>query len=116
MSTGSDAEPGFDMEKCRIVDAYEVHYSDLILLSSSSDGVSLSLSAAELSRLNSISISIMEALGAFGPGLIAVTGVPDASTLRRSLLPLARQLALLNPQDRNRILKVTKLIHFQVEN
>lgn len=115
MSTGFDGLPafwlGFDMEEGGIVEAYEVQYSDLILLSSSSSsgGVSLSLSAAELSRLESISTSIMEALGPSGPGLLAVTGVPNTSTLRRSLLPLARKLALLNPQDRNRILKVTQL-------
>ncbi|MCI55687.1 2-oxoglutarate and Fe(II)-dependent oxygenase superfamily protein, partial [Trifolium medium] len=47
----------------------------------------------------------MEALGANGPGLLAVTGIPNVSNLRSYLLPLARKLSLLDRQTRNRILK-----------
>nr|GEW10186.1 2-oxoglutarate (2OG) and Fe(II)-dependent oxygenase superfamily protein [Tanacetum cinerariifolium] len=50
--------------------------------------------------------TIMKNLGPSGPGLLAVTGVPIASDLRGTLLPLARKLALLNNDDRKRVLKV----------
>ncbi|CAI8602929.1 unnamed protein product [Vicia faba] len=75
------------MEECEVIDLYELHYSDLS--SSSSTKVD----------------SIMEALGSNGPGLLAVTGIPYASNLRSYLLPLARNLSLLDRQTRNRILK-----------
>ncbi|KAI5395125.1 hypothetical protein KIW84_061645, partial [Lathyrus oleraceus] len=73
------------MEECEVIDLYELHYSDL----SSSTKVD----------------SIMEALGANGPGLLAVTGIPNSSNLRSYLLPLARNLSLLDRLTRNRILK-----------
>ncbi|KAH9785743.1 Fe2OG dioxygenase domain-containing protein [Citrus sinensis] len=47
----------------------------------------------------------MENLGPGGPGLLSITSVPNASIHRRNLLPLARKLALLNPDDRKRLLK-----------
>lgn len=74
---------------------YEIPYSDLLLLSSSSASCS-----HYQERM------IMENLGPTGPGLFAITNVPDASLLRRKLLPLARKLALLSPDDRKRILRV----------
>nr|GEY41257.1 2-oxoglutarate (2OG) and Fe(II)-dependent oxygenase superfamily protein [Tanacetum cinerariifolium] len=52
--------------------------------------------------------TIMKNLGPSGPGLLAVTGVPIASDLRETLLPLARKLALLNNDDRKRVLKGSK--------
>lgn len=76
-----------EMEECEVMDLYELHYSELSSPSTKVD-------------------SIMEALGADGPGLLAVTGVPNASKLRSYLLPIARKLALLDRQTRNRILKV----------
>jgi len=48
----------------------------------------------------------MEALGPTGPGLLAITGVPNASNLRSHLLPLARSLALLPRETRKIVLKV----------
>lgn len=78
------------MEECEVIDLYELHYSDLSSSSSSSTKVD----------------SIMEALGANGPGLLAVTGIPNASNFRSYLLPLARNLSLLDRLTRNRILKV----------
>lgn len=83
------------MDGDEILDLYEIQYSDLKLLSSPS------LHPSSSHQLN----SIMENLGPGGPGLLAVTGVPKASLLRRKLLPLARKLALLNPDDRKHILK-----------
>lgn len=80
------------MEECEVIDLYELHYSDLSSSSSSSSSTKVD--------------SIMEALGANGPGLLAVTGIPDASSFRSYLLPLARNLSLLDRQTRNRILKV----------
>ncbi|PPS07751.1 hypothetical protein GOBAR_AA12911 [Gossypium barbadense] len=76
-------------EGCEILQLYEIPYSDLLLLSSSSASCS-----HYQERM------IMKNLGPTGPGLFAITNVPDASLLRRKLLPLARKLALLSPDDR----------------
>ncbi|KAB2050644.1 hypothetical protein ES319_A12G002500v1 [Gossypium barbadense] len=81
-------------EGCEILQLYEIPYSDLLLLSSSSASCS-----HYQERM------IMKNLGPTGPGLFAITNVPDASLLRRKLLPLARKLALLSPDDRKRILR-----------
>lgn len=94
------------MEEPEVFELYEVHYSDLLLLCST---ISSSSSLEEAERLKLISRGVMEALGPEGPGLLSITGVPEASTLQRHLLPLARRLALLNPDDRKRILKVIPL-------
>ncbi|KAK1587247.1 hypothetical protein Q3G72_011042 [Acer saccharum] len=93
------------MEEAEIVELYELHYSDLKLLSSGSGSGSGSSSTQELERLETIKTSIMEALGPKGPGLLSICGLTNASILRRNLLPLARNLALLNPDHRNRIFK-----------
>lgn len=85
------------------MEAYELHYSDLILLSSSVSSVPTS--GEEMGRLESMKRDILEALGPAGPGLLTVTGVPNASVLRLALLPLARKLALLTDRDRKPILK-----------
>nr|POF06493.1 hypothetical protein CFP56_27904 [Quercus suber] len=72
---------------------YELHYSDLMLVSE------------QLSQSRQIG-EIMKALGPTGPGLLSITGVPKPTTsLRRHLLSLARNLALLSPDHRLRILK-----------
>ncbi|AES60841.1 putative isopenicillin N synthase [Medicago truncatula] len=80
------------MEECEVIDLYELHYSELSSPSSSK-----------------VEDSIMEALGSNGPGLLAVTGIPNISNLRSYLLPLARKLSLLYSQTRNRILKENNL-------
>lgn len=90
--------------KAEILRPYELQFSDLLLLSSDEPPL-LSSSDNEIRRLESIASNIMENLGPTGPGLLAITGVPGASTLRTSLLRLAPQLALLNFQDLNRLLK-----------
>lgn len=54
---------------------------------------------------DSIIKSVMENLGPEGPGLVAITGVPEVSILRPTLLPLAPKLALLNNEHRKRLLK-----------
>nr|GLL33163.1 uncharacterized protein LOC109182845 [Ipomoea trifida] len=79
----------------------ELRYSDLILLSSDKAVES----TEDIQRLESITRMVMEALGPNGPGLLAITGVPTTSSLRRSLLPLSRKLALLNNEDRKKLLK-----------
>ncbi|XP_019426580.1 PREDICTED: uncharacterized protein LOC109335007 isoform X2 [Lupinus angustifolius] len=78
--------------KMEVVEVYEVEYSELLQLSSSSND-------------EKMIETIIESLGPTGSGLIAITGVSYASNLRSQLLPLARKLALLNPHTRNRILK-----------
>ncbi|XVF71869.1 hypothetical protein PTKIN_Ptkin12aG0074200 [Pterospermum kingtungense] len=83
------------MEGSEILQLYEIQYSDLIHLSSSSS----SSCSHHQERL------IMENLGPKGPGLLAIANVPDVSHLRRKLLPLARKLVLLCPEDRKRILR-----------
>ena len=90
------------------LEIYELRYLDLFLLSTHCHSSS---SLQDNERIESITKSIFEALGPSGPGLLAITGVPNSSVLRRTLLPLARKLALLNPDDRKRILKVS-LLHF----
>jgi hypothetical protein len=91
------------MEDTDVLHLYELNYSDLLLVSST-DGSSPS--PEEFKRLESMSKAIMEALGPMGPGLLSITGVPNAADLRRNLLPLARKLALLDPNHRKLILKV----------
>ncbi|KAJ3694864.1 hypothetical protein LUZ60_000241 [Juncus effusus] len=81
------------------MEPYELKFCDLLLLSSHSQ------SPPSQSRLNSISASIMEALGPSGPGFLAVSNVPFVSSLRKSLLPLAQNLAFLRPKDRAAVLK-----------
>ncbi|KAB2616135.1 hypothetical protein D8674_022723 [Pyrus ussuriensis x Pyrus communis] len=90
------------METAEVLQLYELRYSDLVLVSSNDESLS---SAGELERAESTSKAIMEALGPAGPGLLAITGVPKSASLRRTLLPLARKLALLNPNHRKGILK-----------
>ncbi|KAK9281073.1 hypothetical protein L1049_003966 [Liquidambar formosana] len=92
-----------EMEEAGTLELYELHYSDLMSLSS--DRLSSSSSSEELERLESISRTITETLGPSGPGLLSITGVPNISNLRHYLLPLARKLALLNNDDRKRVLK-----------
>ncbi|KAI3993110.1 hypothetical protein MKX01_009853 [Papaver californicum] len=87
--------------EAEILEPFQLQYSDLIQLSSTSSDYS----EEDISRLDSISKTILETLGPTGPGLLVVTGVPQGSQLRRTLLPFARQLALLNHHDRRRILK-----------
>ncbi|KAI7984661.1 hypothetical protein LOK49_LG15G00515 [Camellia lanceoleosa] len=91
-------------EEAGILEAYELQFSDLMLLSSNKDSRP-SFSSEEIERLESIASSVMENLGPTGPGLLTITGVPNASHLRRTLLPLARRLALLNSDHRKRLLK-----------
>lgn len=94
-------------EEEEIIKPYELNFSDLILLSSDKPLSSFSLASEEIERLQSITSTIMENLGPRGPGLIVITGVANASTLRRTLLPLARKLSLLNFDDRKLVLKVS---------
>ncbi|KAK7393506.1 hypothetical protein VNO78_22064 [Psophocarpus tetragonolobus] len=77
-----------EMEEGETIDLYELPYSELCSPSTSS-----------------IVDSIMEALGPTGPGLLAITGVPNASNLRSQLLPLARNLTLLDCETRKLVLK-----------
>ncbi|KAM7501375.1 hypothetical protein LguiB_000279 [Lonicera macranthoides] len=92
-------------EEEEIIKPYELNFSDLILLSSDKPLSSFSLASEEIERLQSITSTIMENLGPRGPGLIVITGVANTSTLRRTLLPLARKLSLLNFDDRKLVLK-----------
>lgn len=102
MEEGSDPE-------ALVMEPFVLSYSDLLILSSSDsiDDSSSSSPAEETIRRDSMTRSIMEALGPDGPGLLSVSGVPVASILRRSLLLLGRELALLDPESRKRILKVS---------
>ncbi|KNA05532.1 hypothetical protein SOVF_189540 [Spinacia oleracea] len=86
-----------------VMEPYELHYTDLLSLSSSSS--SSSSSSIDTERLESITRAVMEALGPTGSGLITITGVPNVAELRNSLLLRARDLSLLNHHHRNRILK-----------
>lgn len=92
-------------EEVVILEPYELRFSDLMMLTSDKAPPPSLPSSDEIQRLESISRSVMETLGPTGPGLITITGVPNASRLRRTLLPLARRLALLNASDRKRLLK-----------
>ncbi|GFQ07449.1 hypothetical protein PHJA_002889000 [Phtheirospermum japonicum] len=85
-----------------ILQLYEVQYSDLLTLLSGQNPATID----ETERLELISKSIMQNLGRDGPGLLSVNGVPKARNLAQTLLPLARELALLDNDDRKRILKV----------
>ena len=81
---------------------YELHYSDLMLVSEQ-----LSQSQSQSQSQSRQIGEIMKALGPTGPGLLSITGVPNSTaSLRRHLLSLARNLALLSPDHRLRILKV----------
>ncbi|XP_051141566.1 uncharacterized protein LOC127258674 isoform X2 [Andrographis paniculata] len=84
-----------------IFDLYKLQYSDLMALLSGQPPES----TEETERLRLISDSVMQNLGRSGAGLLSVGGVPKAEALRRALLPTARKLALLNNDDRKRILK-----------
>ncbi|KAK9137447.1 hypothetical protein Sjap_008041 [Stephania japonica] len=96
--------------EAEIIEPFELSFSDLELLSSYSSTVQSSLSGEEIQRLDSISRAVMETLGPSGPGLLLVSPVPKAAAdLRRSLLPLARNLALLGDVDRRRVLKEHRL-------
>ncbi|KAK4558326.1 hypothetical protein RGQ29_007891 [Quercus rubra] len=78
---------------------YELHYSDLMLVS---EQLSQSQSQSQSRQIG----EIMKALGPTGPGLLSITGVPNSTaSLRRHLLSLARNLALLSPDHRLRIVK-----------
>lgn len=97
------------MEEAKVLDLYSLNYSDLILLSKHrTDNVlqSLSNQQKDLQRLETLRTSILENLGPNGPGLISISNVPNASFLQNSLLPLARRLSLLHPENRNKLLKV----------
>ncbi|KAI4341749.1 hypothetical protein MLD38_026434 [Melastoma candidum] len=87
-----------------ILQPFQVTHSDLLLLSSSSPS-----SESESGPMGSIRRGIMDALGPSGPGLLSVTGVQEASALRRKVLPLSRDLALLDRERRARVLKEHRL-------
>ncbi|GJZ33416.1 2-oxoglutarate (2OG) and Fe(II)-dependent oxygenase superfamily protein [Tanacetum coccineum] len=91
-------------EENETIQLYNLNYTDLVALSSSDPRSPQTSKNVEY--LQSVMNTIMKNLGPSGPGLLAVTGVPVASDLRRMLLPLARKLALLNNDDRKRVLKV----------
>ncbi|XP_074571959.1 uncharacterized protein LOC141828430 [Curcuma longa] len=84
-----------------ILEPLEICFSDLQLMSSHPPR----LSPAELSRIESLTAAVMQALGPSGPGLLVINGVPRAPGLRRDLLPLARKIALLGRKDRARVLQ-----------
>lgn len=90
------------MNESAILEIFEIDYSDLVLIASANYE---SLCSEEIHRLQLIAEYLMENLGPTGPGLVAVKSVPEASILRRRLLPLARKLAILHNDDRKRILK-----------
>ncbi|GAB2241155.1 hypothetical protein Droror1_Dr00017930 [Drosera rotundifolia] len=85
------------MHQTEILSPYTIPYSDLVILSSSSPFID--------ERLRSVYRSIVETLGPAGSGFLAVTGVAGASRLRESVLPLARDLAIMSHDQRKRILK-----------
>ncbi|CAI0434102.1 unnamed protein product [Linum tenue] len=100
------------MEEGEVLELYELHYSDLMAMSSDLTAHPNQLnhdlstpSPEERRRLETVRRSVMETLGPTGSGLLSITGVPNASLLRRRLLPLARKLALLDNDQRKRILK-----------
>ncbi|KAI4349474.1 hypothetical protein L6164_010058 [Bauhinia variegata] len=90
------------MEDAEVLELYELNYSDIMILSSTNPSSS---SPEELEKIELMTRTVMETLGPRGPGLLAITGVPNASELREELLPLARKLALLDHESRKRILK-----------
>lgn len=85
-----------------ILELFELQYSDLMALLSDQKPES----NEEIQQLELISKAIMQNLGRDGPGLLSISGVPKARNIPQTLLPLARKLALLNNDDRKRILKV----------
>ncbi|MED6125772.1 hypothetical protein PIB30_071840 [Stylosanthes scabra] len=92
-------------EEAEILQLHELHHSDLILLSSSNPiSTNASSSSFDEDLLRKMD-SVMKALGPTGPGLLAITGVPNAAELRSQLLPLARKLALLYRDTRKHVLK-----------
>ncbi|KAJ0255023.1 2-oxoglutarate [Hirschfeldia incana] len=84
---------GGDKMEAEILEPYQLSFSDLL----------------DRKRCQLISRNVMEALGPNGPGLLCITGVLGSALLRRKLLPMARKLALLDPDKRNRILKEHRL-------
>ncbi|KAF5208012.1 2-oxoglutarate (2OG) and Fe(II)-dependent oxygenase superfamily protein [Thalictrum thalictroides] len=94
-----------DEVDAEILEPFELNFSDLVILSSSTTVSSSLISKEENERLETITRTIMETLGPTGPGLLTINGVPKASELRQTLLPLAKKLALLNNEDRTSILK-----------
>ncbi|VFQ83777.1 unnamed protein product [Cuscuta campestris] len=87
------------------MELYELTYSDLLLFTANE----VVESADESQRMESVGRMVVETLGPNGPGLLAVTEVPGAATFRRNLLPLSRKLALLNNEDRKKLLKEHEL-------
>ncbi|KAH9327241.1 hypothetical protein KI387_007419 [Taxus chinensis] len=59
-----------------------------------------------ISENKEITGKVMGALGPNGPGLLAITGVPNVQLLRNTLLPFARKIALMDDTQRRHILKV----------
>lgn len=100
---------GEDNVEAEILEPYQLSFSDLLLSSRFQ-----SSSPRDPKRCQSISRNVMEALGPTGPGLLCVTGVLGSAVLRRKLLPMARKLALLDPDKRNRILKVNLPVNFNL--
>ncbi|KAG0458386.1 hypothetical protein HPP92_023543 [Vanilla planifolia] len=99
--------------EAEIFEPLEIHYSDLVLLSSS--GVSCSyLSLEEQEKIETISGAVLRALGPSGPGLLSITGVPRAAALRRALLPMARELALLDKKERAEVLKLCRWMMYRM--
>lgn len=91
------------MAEAEILEPFELSFSDLLLSSRFQ-----SSSPRDRERYQWISRNVMEALGPTGPGLLCITGVLGSALLRRKLLPMARKLALLDPDKRKRILKVIR--------
>jgi len=79
-----------EMAETEILEPYQLSFSDLLLSSRN--------------RSQWISKNVMDALGPTGPGLLCITGVLGSAFLRRKLLPMARKLALLDPDKRKLIL------------
>ncbi|CAA7030448.1 unnamed protein product [Microthlaspi erraticum] len=95
---------GADRVESEILEPFELSLSDLRLFSRFH-----SSSRRDRSRCQWISRNVMEALGPTGPGLLCITGVLGSALLRRQLLPMARKLALLDPDKRIRLLKEHRL-------
>ncbi|KAM7253930.1 hypothetical protein ACFE04_031612 [Oxalis oulophora] len=84
-----------ETDQPEILSPYELSYSDLLLLSSSDN-----------EKLESMRTTVMQNLGPNGPGLLSITDdVTNSSVHRKTLLPLARYLALINTHQRNQVLK-----------
>lgn len=89
------------MAEAEILEPYQLSFSDLLLSSRFH-------SSSPRDDRQWISRNVMDALGPTGPGLLCITGVLGSALLRRKLLPMARKLALLDPDMRKRILKVIR--------